>query len=319
MRSALDERVSKKSIRVVPVLLPGATRPQKESELPSFLRRLTWVEFRKNWKEEDALHRLICGIKGIPPGRAGGETLTDVCPYRGLEVFREEDRRFFYGRDAVTQRLMDRLNSSRFLAVLGPSGSGKSSVVQAGLIAQVRETFLITLFTPQERPVEELAIALRTCYESKPPTEEFIRRLKDSEDGLHIISRELVGSVVAAEGLLIVIDQFEELFTQTRSESERRQFLAGILKAVETSNGPTSVILTMRSDFLGKCAYYPDLNTFINDHFLQIEPMNREELRSAIEEPAHLAGLVCEDGLVERVLNDIEGAPGELPLLEHAL
>ncbi|MFC2146566.1 toll/interleukin-1 receptor domain-containing protein [Acidobacteriota bacterium] len=85
MRTAIEERVSKQTIRVVPVLLPGAVRPGQESKLPRFLRRLTWVVFQQNWNEEYALHRLVCGIKGIPPGKDTKKTEADICSYRGLE------------------------------------------------------------------------------------------------------------------------------------------------------------------------------------------------------------------------------------------
>jgi WD40 repeat protein/energy-coupling factor transporter ATP-binding protein EcfA2 len=320
MRTAIEERVSKQTIRVVPVLLPGAVRPGQESKLPRFLRRLTWVVFQQNWDEEDALHRLLCGIKGIPPGRDEKKTKADICPYRGLEVFREQDQNFFFGREAVVQRLMDKLNTSRFLAVLGPSGCGKSSVVQAGLIPHLREKALVTLFTPREQPIEELAFALRKCYQENkiPPVEQLIERLKGPAKNLHYIAREVLEDT-DKENLVVVIDQFEELFTQTQAEEERRKFIMAMLTAVEAARRPVIVILTIRSDFMGKCAFYPDLNTYVSDHFFQVEPMNPEELRSAIEEPAQLAGLDFETGLVNRILEDIKGAPGELPLLEHAL
>ncbi|UCH97554.1 MAG: TIR domain-containing protein, partial [Candidatus Aminicenantes bacterium] len=321
MRSALAERVSTKTIRVIPVLLPGAVRPGQESNLPWFLRRLAWVVFQQNRDEEDALHRLVCGIKGVRPGRDAKITEeSDICPYRGLEVFREQDQYFFFGREAVVQRLMDKLNTSRFLAVLGPSGCGKSSVVQAGLIPHLREKALLALFTPREQPIEELAFALRKCYpeNKRPPVEQLIDRLKGPAKNLHYIAREVLEDT-DKENLVIVIDQFEELFTQTSSAEERRKFILAILTAVEDAKGPVIVILTMRSDFMGKCAFYPDLNTYVSEHFFQVEPMNPEELQSAIEEPARLAGLDFETGLVNRILNDIKGAPGELPLLEHAL
>jgi WD40 repeat protein/energy-coupling factor transporter ATP-binding protein EcfA2 len=320
MRTALDERVSKQTIRVVPVLLPGAVRPGQETRLPRFLRRLTWVLFQNNWDEEDPLHRLVCGIKGIPPGRDAKKSEADVCPYRGLEVFREKDHDIFFGREAVVQRLMDKLNTSRFLAVLGPSGCGKSSVVQAGLIPHLRDQALVTLFTPREQPIEELAYALRKCYpeNNRPPVEQLIHRLKGPEKKLHYIAREALEDT-DEKNLVIVIDQFEELFTQTGSMDERKKFILAVLTAVEVAKGPVMAILTMRSDFIGKCAFYPDLNTYVSEHFFQVSPMSQEELRSAIEEPAQLAGIDFETGLVNQILGDIKEAPGELPLLEHAL
>ncbi|MCP5054570.1 MAG: hypothetical protein GY940_45800, partial [bacterium] len=135
---------------------------------------------------------------------------------------------------------------------------------------------------------------------------------------LHLIAREMM-EVGDKTKLLVVIDQFEEVFTQTHSEEERRSFISLLLEAVEVINGPVTVILTLRSDFIGKCALYKNLNMFLNDNFVQVEPMDMEELRRAIEEPAHMVGLRFEEGLVNRILDDVKGAPSELPLLEHAL
>jgi WD40 repeat protein/energy-coupling factor transporter ATP-binding protein EcfA2 len=325
MRSALDERVSKKTIRVVPVLLPGATREQKESELPRFLRRLSWVEFRKKIEEEDARHRLICGIKGIPPGRDfSTASHLDICPFRGLEVFREEDASFFFGREAIVQRLAHHLHAYHFLAVVGPSGSGKSSVVQAGVIPSLRPSHpLVTVFTPGNQPLTELASSLHNIYLESTSTEAILSRLKESEEALYFITRELAEDNQKNKGIstrvLIVVDQFEELFTQTANEDERKQFISLLLKTKEKANGKVSLVITMRSDFIGKCALYPDLNTFLNDHLVQIEPMSQEELLMAIEEPARLTSLNFEPGLVQKILDDVKGAYSELPLLEYAL
>ncbi len=246
MRVALAERVAHGGLRVVPVLLPGAIRPQQESELPAFLRRLTWVRLAKDLKDEASLHRLVCGIGGVAPGRPAADAV-EVCPYRGLEVFRPEDRRFFFGRDALVERLLDYLEGNRFLAVVGPSGSGKSSVVQAGLIPELEDgETLIEILTPQEHPLEELAFSLcrRFPQGGSPPPEEFLGRLRKSGEALHFIARELADAT-GAKRIFLVIDQFEELFTQTADDKERRRFVANLLGAVEGS-GPTSIILTMR-------------------------------------------------------------------------
>ncbi|MCP5048138.1 MAG: TIR domain-containing protein, partial [bacterium] len=250
MRSAIESRVTEQSIRVIPVLLPGVHRPGKESKLPRFLRGLTWVSFKEKWDEPGALHQLESGIKGKKPGRDHGEIETGICPFRGLESFREQDRRFFFGRDVMVQRLLGKLEDSRFLSVTGPSGSGKSSIVQAGLISRLRPHSHVALFTPRERPLEELAFALRKCYppNEKPPVEQLRKRLHEAGDMLHLIAREIL-EVGDKTKLLVVIDQFEEVFTQTHSEEERRSFISLLLEAVEVVNGPVTVILTLRSDF----------------------------------------------------------------------
>jgi len=334
MRIALDEMVTSGTIRIVPVLLPGGKQPEKESRLPGFLRQRTWVEFKNQWHEPDALNRLVCGIKGVPPhtektvrtARLGVATHEIQCPFRGLEVFREEDREFFFGREAIVQRLMTRLRDARFLAVVGPSGVGKSSIVQAGLIPRLHGDSMVALFTPRMDPIEELAFALlmgcrHDAAAVKTPVEEWVKRMNVSPDALHFIAREALEPLksIGKKRWILVVDQLEELFTQTRSEEDRRKFIALLLKAVEKEEGPVAVIVTMRSDFLGKCAYYPDLNVYVTDYLEQIGPMGREELKSALEEPAHAVGLQFEEGLVNRILEDAGGGAGELPLVEHAL
>jgi len=270
--------------------------------------------------EPEALLRLESGISAKEPGRVDVEIQKGICPFRGLEAFREQDRRFFFGRDDLARRLLDKLCESRFLAVIGPSGCGKSSVVQAGLIASLRERFVVSLFTPRERPIEELAFTLRKCYPEKniPPVEQLIKRLEQGGETLHYIAREMV-EFWDNKKLLVVIDQFEELFTQTGSDAERERFISLILDAVDVPDGPVTIILTMRSDFIGKCAFYKKLNKFVTEHLVQVEPMGMEGLRLAVEEPAAMVGIHFEDGLVNRVLADVKGAPGELPLLELAL
>ena len=197
IRAALDERVSHKGLRVVPVLLPGARRPEKESKIPKFLRRLTWIQYSRSIRDEEAQHRLVCGIKGIAPGPGTSLATTDVCPFRGLEVFREEDARFFFGRESAVQKLADHLTRHRFLVVIGPSGSGKSSVVQAGLLPELKKAYppadgargrdtslCISLFTPKARPLEELASVLRGLQAeagNAENVEDIITRLSKNE------------------------------------------------------------------------------------------------------------------------------------------
>ena len=153
MREAIGRRVAKsrtaaadgqEPFRVIPVLLPGAERPER-GRLPSFLAATTWVEFRTSLEDEQAFHRLVCGIRGVEPGAGpAGAAFEDACPYRGLEVFDVEHAPFFFGREALTEWLIVKLRVSssgqenRFLAILGASGSGKSSLARAGLAAALK-------------------------------------------------------------------------------------------------------------------------------------------------------------------------------------
>ncbi len=203
MRSAIEDRVAHKEMRVIPVLLPNTKIPEKESGLARFLRRHSYVEFRHDVNDAEALHRLTAGIAGKQTGESASRLYETVCPFRGLEVFREEHKDYFFGRDNVVQRLQHYLQDHRFLAVIGPSGSGKSSVVQAGLIpalkksrglsaeglAQVNNSspsalrpqlsalrpLLPALFIPQTDPFEGLAFALRPLMTQPPSYSQLIK------------------------------------------------------------------------------------------------------------------------------------------------
>lgn len=169
MRSALDDRVKRSGFRVIPVLLPGAVLPERGT-LPRFLSSLTWVDFRSGLQDAEAFRRLVAGIRGEPPGRPETGAVSPqhaVCPYQGLAVFDEADAPFFFGREADTQHLLEQLRTQRFLAVIGPSGSGKSSVVRAGVLPKLREGALqgsegwtYLMFHPGAYPLDELAVGL---------------------------------------------------------------------------------------------------------------------------------------------------------------
>jgi len=332
MRVALARRVRDESFHVVPIILPNGHRPLQESDLPPFLRNLIWEPLR-DLQDENALHRLRCGILGLVPGRQPEMAAREiVCPFRGLEYFREEDEPYFFGRKALVDLLFERLTTDRFLAVLGPSGSGKSSVVRAGLIPKLkrehkqhhtaqRAKSLVTIFTPKEEPMRELAFAVRHLYQQigqNRTVEEFIERLRKNEESLYLIIRE-IAETATPDGVFLVIDQFEELFAQSHDEHLRQQFLDRLFLALEGTSSPIRIIVAMRSDFLGKCASYAHLNAYLNDKAFQIGLMSREEMREAIVEPAASVELVYEEGLVDRILKDVAGASAELPLLEHAL
>src|ERR1700730_15941170 len=146
MRAAIDRRVreSGRSFRVIPVLLPGAERAERSS-LPTFLAATTWVEFRDPLDDQNAFHRLMSGIRGVEPGVGPDQAIYEgQCPYRGLRVFNVDDASFFFGREVLVEWLLNELRAAtegqqvnRFLAIVGSSGSGKSSVARAGLVASL--------------------------------------------------------------------------------------------------------------------------------------------------------------------------------------
>jgi hypothetical protein len=321
--------------RVIPVLLPGAERPER-GRLPLFLALATWVEFRRSLDDEEAFRRLVCGIRRIEPGAGpGGAAFEGACPYRGLEVFDVEHAPFFFGREALTEWLVDALRPSapgqenRFLAILGASGSGKSSLARAGLVAALKRGALdgsgawpSVILKPGRNPVESLAFALAKLRGDTGGTTEVRRTIANLEADpreLHLFTRLFLGNEPPARRLVVLVDQSEEVFTLCEDEAARQALFDNLLYASTVAEGQAIVVLTMRADFYGKCGSYPALAAAMSDHQLLVGPMTEDELRRAIERPALLAGGKFEAGLVEMLLQDFAGQPGALPLLQFAL
>jgi hypothetical protein len=301
MRSALQTRVSRAGFRVVPVLLPGATMPER-GVLPRFLSRLTWVDFRgpEGVHDAEAFHRLVAGIRAVAPGHRDRATSAGLramdSPYRGLEVFDEAHARFFFGREAMTQHLVESLRTTRFLAVLGPSGSGKSSLVRAGLLPQLRtgalpgsERWGYLLFKPGAHPLHELALALGRAEPSADvlaATRRVLTSLEADERTLHLHVRLALASQPSESRCCLVVDQFEEIFTLCQERAERVRFIDNLRYAATVAEGRTVVVLTMRLDFMPQAAQYTELADILSSHQFLVSPMEEAELGRVIEEPA---------------------------------
>ena len=225
-----------------------------------------------------------------------------ISPYKGLLFFDEPDSELFFGREALTAQLASHVMelamdaSTRFLAVVGASGSGKSSLVRAGLaVALKRAGWEVRIFTPTANP------------------------LKILEANLHAARTK------GAERILILVDQFEEAFTLCHDEMERIAFIERLLSCAQEESKKTTAVIALRADFYSHCAQYPRLRQAVAAEQEYIGQMTCEELRRAIEEPAKRGGWDFESGLVDVLLQDIgaqgtgEPEPGALPLLSHAL
>jgi hypothetical protein len=276
MRAAIDRRVrdNGRRFRVIPVLLPGAKRAERSS-LPTFLAATTWVEFPDSLEDPDAFHRLVCGIRGRQPGADAGQALYEgQCPYRGLRVFDVDDAPFFFGREALVQWLLNELRPAtegqpvnRFLAVVGASGSGKSSVARAGLVAALKRDAIpgsarwpVAIFRPGLDPLESLAVALSRAAnvaQGTPALAELIEEFQKNEKTLHLIARQSLPENAPDLRLVILVDQLEGIFTLCRKDELREALIRNLLYAAKVTQGQTLVILTMRADFLrevrGKC------------------------------------------------------------------
>jgi KaiC/GvpD/RAD55 family RecA-like ATPase len=323
---ALDRQVQEekagRAFPVIPVLLPGA------DPTPGFLFLNTWVDLRDDLTDPEGLDALARAAGGEAEKRPE-EIPVALCPYRGLRAFREEDAGFFFGREAFAERLAEAVRKQALVALVGPSGSGKSSVVQAGLLPLLRRqrppkaTWDAVIFTPGDRPFHRLAAALIHFLE--PALSETDRlteaqklgnRLAAGEVLLEDVVKRVLEKSNGTDRLLLVADQFEELFTLT-SETDRRPLVEALLQALKRA--PLTLVLTLRADFYGHAiALSRDLSDRM-DEVVNLGPMTRQELEKVIVEPARRVGLKFEPGLVERILDDVGEEPGNLPLLEFAL
>ncbi len=336
MRAAIARRVEtqKGDFRVIPVLLPGGKRGER-SKLPSFLTRSTWVEFRASFAEEVIFHRLICGIKGIPPKPTQPRLINaGDCPFPGLRFFDLEQAGYFFGREAEAQWLVNKLDpnsehqaNNRFCAVIGPSGSGKTSLVRAGLLSDLKKDALAgsrdwpqIIFYPGASPLENLSFALSEAGvlpQLARDVQHFQAELLSSERTLYTQGR--LFSKQHKTDIVLFIDQFEELFTLCKEETLRQAFIDNLCYAATHPQSNWVVLLTLRSDFLGKCTTYPLFRTLISDHQFLVGPMGNEELKLAIQQPAQLNGLSLDAGLLEKLVEESTNEPNSLPLLQHTL
>ena len=248
-----------------------------------------------------------------------------VNPFKALRAFREADSADFYGRERLITRFVDVLarpgTAGRLLAVVGPSGSGKSSAVRSGLlpllrsgaVAGSREWFITTML-PGSHPYDELESALsRVAVRQPGPLVEMM-----SGDDRGIV--RAVNQILPDEEteLLLVIDQFEELFTHT-GDGERTRFLEGLLAAVREPRSRLRIVVTIRADFLDRPLRHPGLAARLETATVTVSPLAADELEAAIVEPVRRQGASYEPGLVARIIADVGDQPGALPLLQYAL
>lgn len=255
-------------------------------------------------------------------------------PYKGLRYFDESDADLFFGRESLTDHLVARVaeqvnSDQRFLVIVGASGSGKSSVVRAGLIPALcwqphTSGWPIFVITPTAHPLESLAAGLHRELPTGWPARKFGDELAQQPDRLSLALQHRAETAVATPTLLI-IDQFEELFTLCRSQPEQMAFVHNLTTAACQYGGTGVVVVVLRADFYAHCARFDQLRQLLARHQEYIGPMSAAELRRAIEEPAHQGHWDLEPGLVDLLLHDIGAVAGQtpesgaLPLLSHAL
>jgi hypothetical protein len=253
------------------------------------------------------------------------------CPYRGLFHFGPDDAEFFFGREVFVEELFAATQNRNFIPVLGASGSGKSSVVLAGLVPKLQKTghWKFTHFRPGSDPFHALALALVPLYtQNLDDTDRLIQAdklsqyLRNDESSLAKVFAQIHQNHPTARVLLIA-DQFEEIYTLCADHKIRHTFLDSLLVSFQSSAYQSQynhvLVATMRADFLGNALLYPRFGDVLKTDIKLIRSMNHDELSQVIAKPAEKLGVTFEVGLVERILDDVEDEPGNLPLLEFAL
>jgi WD40 repeat protein len=240
------------------------------------------------------------------PATAARVGTEGTCPFKGLASFEPVDADYFFGRERLVAELVARLAGGGFLGLVGPSGSGKSSVLRAGLLPALAGGVLPgsggwrhLLLRPGERPMEELRRMLGT----------------GAKDPLG----EALDALPANERLLLAVDQLEELFTACRTDGERAAFADTLARSATDPEGRAIVVVALRADFYGRFAAYPGPAELLGANHVLVGPMQASELRRVVELPAGRVGLRVEPELADALVDDVEGEPGALPLLSTAL
>jgi WD40 repeat protein len=309
-----------RAFRLVLVLLPGAPAPGDPGL--GFMAGHPWVDLRSGAGDALAATDLVRALRGadVPAGLPAAD---GVSPYRGLEAFREEDAGLYFGREQDVARVLERLRTSRFVAIVGPSGSGKSSLAQAGVLPALRRDALaagdaprVLELVPGARPLAALAAQLGHLPGAGAPSP---ADLAADERALDLAVARALDGRPAEERVLILVDQLEEAFTLCADDGERAAFLGNLVYAATIPGGRAVVVITMRADFYHRLAEHPELRNLVAAQQVLLGPLDARNLRRAIEEPAHRCGLDLEPGLTRRILTDVADRPGTLPLLEHLL
>jgi hypothetical protein len=324
--------------RIIPVLLPSATRDM----ITGLLANRSRVQFLQSLEEIEPFRMLVGGIRGLPTTQvrlksdrpdavpaAPPAPPPAECPYRPLAAFDVADHRYFCGRDELTAETVSRVeamvnDSTRCFSIVGASGSGKSSLARAGVVWSLQQEhadWTTVILEPGMRPHETLA-------------ERLLKLSRQQVDGLTLkahgeayltdpamLQRDIVGALgsdPSSGRLLVLVDQFEEVFTICESKEVREAFIGNLLTAARDTAGKTLVLLCVRADFYEDCAK-TELAEVLSRQQILVGPLKRDELSKAIRDPAARAGFDVEPGLVTSLAKDCEEQPAPLPLLQIVL
>jgi serine/threonine protein kinase/DNA-binding SARP family transcriptional activator/WD40 repeat protein len=294
--------------------------------VPHIQRAIDPDPTRRQPKVEDLIRglRQAVGVDVGPVSSALTETGRSPVrnPYKGLRAFQEADAADFFGRAGLVQRLEATVRARNFVAVVGPSGIGKSSIVKAGLIPSIRERrsddeplVLVTEMFPGSHPFEELESALLRVAVERPVT--MMDDLIMDDRGLLRVSKQILPD--DGSELLLVIDQFEELFSLVVDESQRALFMANLVTATSDERSRIRVVVTLRADFYDKPLEYHEFGSLLEFGTVPVMMPSPDELAQTVARPAKSVGLEFEAGLVGLIVSDVSDQPGGLPLMQYAL
>jgi WD40 repeat protein len=259
-----------------------------------------------------------------------------IIPFPGLRPFRIEESHLFFGREGQSEDVLAKLEKNKFVAVIGASGSGKSSLMYCGLVPILYGGFIteagsrwrIVTTRPGNSPVENLADALQEISPDKKDDQELQKSVSQavlmrSSKGLAECIKQL--KLPPNENVLLLVEQFEELFRYKASRkdvstiNESESFVSLLVEAVKQTDVPVFVVLTMRSDFIGDCSQFQELTDLINNSNYLVPQMTRDDFREAIMGPVAVGGAKIEPMLVQQLLNEVGDNPDQLPILQHAM
>ena len=246
----------------------------------------------------------------------------DLCPYVGLNSFEEQNNEAFFGRQALIEEMVSIIRENRLLYVVGPSGSGKSSLVFAGLVPKIKNGALpgsenwrcFQRMVPGVNPLRSLALTI-AAFEARD-TEWVSKQVQELGSNPNHL-RDLLSAVDVPT--VLIIDQFEELFTLCQDDNLRQVFVHNLINATREPAAPCTLILTMRADFETQIVRFPELMSLAETGQVRVTPLTAADLHVAIQQPASRIGLKFEDGIVEELVRDILGEAAGLPLLQFAL
>lgn len=323
------------SLGLIPVRLPGAP-PWRELNLPPFLNLYTWVDFG-SVDDDLALRRLIAAIRTEGPAPRLPEAV-ETSPYIGLRSFSEKDHQCYFGRERYVIDLLERLRAARtprFTVVLGASGSGKSSLLHAGLLPRLRQQAFgntTDWHCIAMRPGQNAMVNLQAALRGNERTRNFVgNSTKLTDEWLHTITMAALSNDPGMPQVALLIDQFEELITYAPADENRRSryqdevwrpFWRNLRYAACEPSGRLHVIIALRRDFFDEVNFDPEANPIVSEHELRlvVESMTESELRYAIERPALTRGVEFDPGLVEALIEDFRvQRAGSLPFLQEAL